>query len=190
MNKLVIQNVFHPFFIFDEAIGLLKTYESFQELGTMLTDVEITDKTEIIVNRGPGSYSGIRTSLAYVLGLEHGHLIAQRNISTFTTFDFTMFIQPLYFIAWPRNTVNSIQDTKGYTLDDISKPIRYISGVEALEIPKIKMLAERSFILNSEIPVQLFEDFVNPSHIKNFLNNSSLSKDRSPLYINPVFITV
>jgi len=188
MNRIIIQNVFFPFFVFSEELSLLRVYERFQDLTLILNDIEIEEKTKILVNRGPGSYSGIRTALSYVLGLEHGKAVSPENIFSFTSFDFVLSEFPVYYASWPRNEAVSFEETRGYLQKTPSEQIIYVNGTEAKKLPSVTIVSEKD-IISDQIDYILFEKLVTPEHIQKFLKVTEFSKDRTPLYINPVHIT-
>src|SRR3990167_11559011 len=89
-NKyVIIQTALRPMkvVIIEGTSFQLHEIPDFQGFFDVMATINIDDNTKLLINRGPGSYSGIRTGIAYVYGLLHGGLIKKEQVFSFTSFD-------------------------------------------------------------------------------------------------------
>jgi tRNA A37 threonylcarbamoyladenosine modification protein TsaB len=137
------------------------------------------------VNKGPGSYSGIRSGIAYAQGLLHAGLIDKAHIYSYTTFAFicaAMEIKPpIYFKAWPRIPTTTFEETKGYFQDE-SGQVSYKEYAEIKDSKNLTLFSEQQ-----NLEVILLD--ATCSKLADNVAKSKQNSDLTPLYINPVHIT-
>lgn len=158
-----------------------------------------SDEKTIYVNIGPGSYSGIRQGIAFVLGLSH--IKKELKIIPYTSFDFVFASfdpQYTYFIyAWPRDPKRFSVETgvKGYCLKE--NQYSYCNQTELKKVKKLAIyvpnekIAEfiRSQTKADEVAVIKPDKISSLEHINLFIRNFNTPRPLEPLYINPVNIT-
>lgn len=192
MHKIFLQIAVQPFIIaiqLDSELQILK-FDNQQDFRTILDKISLTKDTHFVVNRGPGSYAGIRMGLAYILGLIDGGLIPAENVNYVTTFDIVQKQnKPIFLKSWPKLDVDFSQ-TKGYLFDGDVSNIVYI---EASKLP-----ANTVVLLESDNTPQGIPETMEILHLSKLLDKTYLfetlqklptSTDDTPLYINPVHIT-
>ena len=197
MPLIFIQNALNPNFIFSNG-EFIK--ESIKEA---LEKISIDKNTVIFINKGPGSYTGIR------LGIAFGMAISQLNagkVVTYTSFDFINFIAKkskknskcIFIQSWPRLervALDAIEfaDIKGYTKCGNNLKVMQLNKLPAesiVYIPSTDFISKNVEKLSKYhlvIPQQLLVE----KNILDFANQFNPSKESAlePLYINPVAIT-
>jgi len=154
----------------------------------------ITEETSVLVNRGPGSYSGIRTGISYIYGLLHGNRVSHDHIRSFTSFDLiraqTGHRGPIFIKAWPRLANGTLDGSKGYLEDPSQKDrIRYVAFEEIAGADNLLSVGEET--MSSTFPYRTLIDLLrDPIGYRELAaQQTTLSQDLEPLYINPVHIT-
>jgi len=198
---LVIQTALMPqtlYYETEQEKGRVEVCENFDEVFALLKDLNITKETEIYVNRGPGSYTGIRTGISYVLGLLHGGLIQKSKIHSYTSFDLIRAAEnesdltiPIYMKAWPRVPNGKLSGTKGYFQDgDQIMHLEYESiqdREDVLFYTREEEITEDNF--SSDSGHQTSTALKEKNTYSTLIKIKELSTDLTPLYINPVNIT-
>lgn len=193
INNIVIQTALRPMTVFiqqanDSNVSIVA---DFSEFFAALQHVEITPETQIYIDRGPGSYAGIRSGIAYVYGLLHGGLIKQDQIHSFTTFQLVSALsgkEATFIKSWPRIPNGTLDGSKGYFNDvDVQS---FIDITELKQSADIAIYSEENL---KELPpyTYLTSEILNTpdTYLKliNFLQTLQ-TNTLEPLYINPVHI--
>ena len=199
MTTLLIQNtVKNQFIYYNEKIIKIEDF---------LTVFNNVDKVStIFVNVGPGSYTGIKQSIAFALGYKHVN--SKVKIVPYSVFDLINFIhkgaENIFIYAWPRRieTITSKTKLKGYiknknriyygNLKDLKKNVskdqklgsRLIAYMPNIEIVKKQPKSFENAIVI--LPQQLEKLDVIKSFITKYQPRHTTLK---PLYVNPVSIT-
>lgn len=164
---------------------------SFDELYAILATCRIEHDTKIFVNRGPGSYSGIRVGLAYTLGLIHSGVIKEENVFGYTSFDISKYFVSnntgIFLKAWPR-AITNLGSIKGYIWKD--NAVEYVNFADLSGTYTV--LSEDSIegMEGTKHTLVLHNGLAVPEVTTYFMQNiHTLTHDTSPLYGNPVNIT-
>jgi tRNA A37 threonylcarbamoyladenosine modification protein TsaB len=193
MHSIILQTVIKPHFVFEIMDGEseLNPVDSFAGAFDILKEKSFTSETRLFVNRGPGSYAGIRAGLAYTLGLLHGKLLQKDQVFYYTSFDliFSEFsdTSQRFLKAWPR-TGGTKETIKGYYFDGLDyESIAYkeLSSLET-DIPVFTEYDEELDIPNQVIYIP---SLITDIYLEDFAMTVALNTDGKPLYINPVNIT-
>ncbi len=189
LSNIVIQTALKPITIYYD--GNVKVANDVAEFFNIMDFLDISDETKVTIIRGPGSYTGIRTGIAYVYGLLHAKLIKKEQIVGVTTFDLISAISernaPIYLKAWPRLANGKIEGSKGYFYDG--------SQIQHLEYEMIKDKYENLTIYSDEqlhdysqqntVTAKILQQ---PEIYEKLLEKNSHDFSLEPLYINPVRI--
>lgn len=165
----------------------------FSEFFEAVKKLALTNETKLLVNRGPGSYSGIRTTIAYAFGLIHGSRVNAQNLHSFTSFELisaaTNHTGPIYLKSWPRVATGNLAASKGYFSETPEDTGRYAAFEEVSSSQSILSVGEEEIATKLEYR-QLRELLSDPIGYRELAQNiEELSTDLEPLYINPVHIT-
>lgn len=195
-NYVIIQTALKPMTvvsIHDTDYSKHEVANFAEFFAVMNNSVSITKDTIILVNRGPGSYSGIRTGIAYVLGLLHGRLITDSQIHSFTSFDLVRATsshkEAIYLKAWPRIASGKLEESKGYFQESpLSVPV-YRSWDEIKDQEKLFIVSDEEIQTTHEkrTYTDLLEDPVGYRSLA--AEFEKYNNDLDPLYINPVHIS-
>lgn len=192
MHNIILQTVIKPHFVFEIMDGEseLQTVDSFTEAFDILKEKSFTSETRLFVNRGPGSYAGIRAGLAYTLGLLHGKLLQKDQVFYYTSFD--LFLSETttsekFLKAWPRIGGTS-ENIKGYYFDGIDYESIAYKELSTLntDVPVFTEYEEELDIPNQTIYIP---SLITDIYLEDFTMTVALNTERAPLYINPVNIT-
>lgn len=190
-SNIIIQTALRPMTVFiqQNEVEKIVTITDFPEFFSTMQNLEITGKTQIYINRGPGSYSGIRTGIAYVYGLLHGGLIKMEQIHSFTSFQLISALskkEAIFIKSWPRIPNGTLAGSKGYFNDhDVQN---FIDITELKKSSDIAIYSEE--VLGETTPyMYLTSEILNNNEtyltLINFLHTSQ-TNTLDPLYINPV----
>lgn len=167
----------------------------FEEFFSEMAKIPITPNTTIIVNRGPGSYSGIRTGISYLYGLLHGGIINSSQIRSCTSFDVvraaTSHNGAIYLKAWPRMASGMLEKSKGYwsSATHDKQEHAYKVWEEISKIPDLLSIGEEPIKTKHEYRTyaEILDD---PVTFRELVTaQTALSASLEPLYINPVHIS-
>lgn len=194
-HLLIIQTALRPM----SVVSLQgTTYDAtpvadFTELFASLNEQNITSETTVFVNRGPGSYSGIRTGIAYVFGLMHAKLLPELQICSYTSFDLiraaTNHDGPIFLKAWPRVPTNQLTTSKGYfSASHTEEQISYKEWEQISDLPALLAVGEEEITTTISYR-RLPELLSDPVSFRQLIERASHSNSLEPLYINPVHIT-
>lgn len=190
MHSIVINTVVLPHFVFEvrDTQKTLQTASTFNEVLTLVNDMEISSDSKLFINRGPGSYSGIRTGMAYGLGITQGKLIQKENLAYYTTFDLLATDQNVFLKAWPR-IGGTLETIKGYYFDRKAQDISYRELSSLTESSIILLEATEELNLPKELHTIYTQDIITKENLTQFLEKTTFTAAMEPLYINPVNIT-
>jgi len=171
------------------------TVSDFGEFFATMAKLSITPETAIIVNRGPGSYSGIRTGISYAFGLLHGGLVTSAQIHSCTSFDLvraaTNHKGPIYLKAWPRLASKKLAESKGYwsPATQNGKEFFYRTWEAISKTPDLLSIGEEP--IKTQHEYRTYADIIeDPVTFRGLVDSTSvLSTSLEPLYINPVHIS-
>jgi len=182
MLSLFVQNVLKPFSaaIIDikrSEVKNLLTFQTPKDFYTALKGSSFSDTLKrIYVNVGPGSYTGIRTSLAYVRGVIVGAKIKGTvlEVKSYTSFDFTCSD---FILGYPK--CSGINDEALGYFKSNSEEIKYLTYAEAKKLnPNLRVFNE----------CDSSENLISSEFILNFIKVFNFGEALKPLYINPVRI--
>jgi tRNA A37 threonylcarbamoyladenosine modification protein TsaB len=190
MHKVIIQTAVKPHFAYDSETDAIIEFDTHEEFYKVMEQVPLTSDTKIYVNRGPGSYSGIRVGLAYVQGLIHGGLISPQNVLYFTSFTMAHQVETdLFLKAWPRHG-GTFDIAKGYFYSAETKEIHYTQLKDISPETTVMIEQNDDFDETNGMTTIRTEDTVNDESLSQLLIQRELfTEDGEPLYINPVNIT-
>ncbi|MCC7304293.1 hypothetical protein IT418_02680 [bacterium] len=163
----------------------------YSELFAAIEKIPFTSETILLINRGPGSYTGIRTSIAYAYGLLHGGLLTANHVFSYTSFDYvraaTTHKGPIYLKSWPRIKTGKVDESRGYF--EKEGEISYKTWEDVHVEKNLLVVSEEN--LTTQHECRTYEDLLHDAIGFRELANDhlTLSKSLEPLYINPVHIT-
>jgi len=196
-NYVIIQLALRPMKVvyFAGTPFTATTVQDFGEFFSAMAKLTLTPETTIIVNRGPGSYSGIKTGISYVFGLLHGGSVTSAQIHSCTSFDLvraaTNHKAPIYLKAWPRLASKKLEESKGYwsPATQTKQEFLYKTWEEISKTPDLLSIGEEPIKTTHEyrIYAEILED---PVTFRGLIDSTTaLSTSLEPLYINPVHIS-
>ena len=196
-NYVIIQLALRPMKVlcFAGTTFSATTVLDFGEFFSTMAKLTITPETTVIVNRGPGSYSGIRTGISYMCGLLHGGMITSSQIRSCTSFDLvrtaTNHKGAIYLKAWPRLASGKLEGSKGYwsAASQNNQEFLYKTWAEISNMPDLLSIGEES--IKTKYEYRTFADILeDPVTFRELVDSESvLSTSLEPLYINPVHIS-
>lgn len=193
-NYIVIQTVLRPMKVVSILNNEFASVEvaDFASFFAAMEKLTITAETRILVNRGPGSYAGIRTGVAYAYGLIHGKLVDASQVKSYTSFDYVRAVTshqgPIYLKAWPRLASGTLEGSKGY-LEVLGRAPAYVEWEGIKGTTELLTIGEEP--LKTELEYKNYQEILNDAVGFRELTNmfDSLTETLEPLYINPVHIT-
>ena len=165
------------------------------------------DFSRLYVNVGPGSYSGIRTAIAFALGYSSTELDNKSNsqIYTYTSFDLIKFFAGessknncVFIQSWPRlSKVDAskleFKNLKGYyQCEDKNMFVNVLDidlGKTVFYLPQASVLSKFSKYLKEVASLVIGTQLDNKEKTLEFMENFEFKNNLEPLYINPVAIT-
>lgn len=196
-RNIVIQSVLKPATVYVEyeKETVLKTYTTYEDLFHILEPIVIDSDTKIFVNRGPGSYTGIRTALTYVLGLMHGGLISGKQVVPYTSFDLLSAVsgknEPLFLKSWPRLANGLLTGSKGYFKK--GSEVAFVEYDVISTLPGLVIYTEETDIteaLPSDTTHIASTTIATEELLEKLIASTIETQPIDPLYINPVNATV
>ena len=193
VKNIIIQTALRPMTIAwnEGEIFHIEEVTDFSDFFEKMNALVISKDTHIYVNRGPGSYSGLRTGISYVYGLLHGGLIDKKNIHSFTSFQLirvaTNTSSPIFIKAWPRLANGLLEGSKGYFEEgeqQLYKTYEGLTGIKNLVCVTEEQLDAAPDGLTNEKLVTSEDTYIALTKDTSLFTNSL-----EPLYINPVHIT-
>jgi len=195
LNTVIIQLAMRPLMVVTVSGTDFSATEvaDFGEFFEVMKKLAITNDTIVLINRGPGSYSGIRTAVSFAYGLVHGGRLPQACVHSFTSFDLvraaTKHIGPIYLKAWPRLPSGKLAESKGYFASEHNDTGRYVSFSDVENEKGLLSVGEEEIVSSQEYRAleQLLKDPVGYRELSQKTIELPVTLD--PLYINPVHIT-
>jgi tRNA A37 threonylcarbamoyladenosine modification protein TsaB len=191
-KTLIIQTALHPHtvtLLIDGIVSETAQFTTFGEVFAKLSLISIDSDTTVLVNRGPGSYAGIRTGIGYAYGLLHGGIITAEQIFAYSSFDLVQAasgLNEIFLKGLPRIASHTFTESKGYYQNTKGE----ISYLAFADLP-----ASFSGAKYSEEVIEQ-ENCFNAALLNDEKTYRSLHKlqqnwihDLTPLYVNPVHIT-
>jgi tRNA A37 threonylcarbamoyladenosine modification protein TsaB len=192
-KTIIIQTALKPMTVAYQIEGewIVTPVLDFAAFFEVMSNFDFEATENLIVNRGPGSYAGMRTGIAYVYGLLHGKVISSDKVSSFTSFDIIRAIsgkREIYLKGWPRITSNTFTGSKGYyinTKDEIS----YVSYEDLEKSFQSALFSDEHIEVDNAVTFNASILLKQDTYAKLFAVTTARETTLAPLYVNPVHIT-